>query len=168
MPKSLRAARKAERKAERRRLRIKDRASVVTAIVQVVREAREDGRAVTHWTFEGMLIALLRSEMCLSSVPWAAADSAAREVVAEALGRLGAKRPSWQEGQPEWTDGGVIRDTRITCANCGKGLEPEQKIYCSRICGDAALHRRAWHDMAEEKRLRLNLIRKRRKQNAPA
>ena len=135
---------------------------MVRAIVLVVREAREDGRATSMFTYEGMLIALLRSELCLRSMPWAMADAEAREVVAEALNAAGAKRPSWQEGQPEWTDGGVIRDTRVTCANCGKGLEPEQKIYCSRICGDAARARRAWHDMAEEKRLRLNLERKRR------
>lgn len=151
------------RKAERRRLRFKDEATLIRSIVIVLREAREDGRATTHFTYEGMLTAMLRAELCLRSVPWAVANDAARNVVGEALRALGAKRPSWQEGQPEWTDGGVIRDTRVTCANCQRPLPEERKVYCSKLCGDAMLARRYWQDQSEEKRVYKNLMRKRRK-----
>ena len=154
-------ARKA-RKRERRRLQFRDRVGVVRAITVVVREAREDGRAVTHWTFEGLLIAVLRAELCLRSVPWALADQHAREVVEDALSALGAKRPSWQEGQPEWTDGGVIRETRTNCANCHGPLPEGHKVYCSKVCGDAARARRYWHDQEEARRVLRNLERKRR------
>ena len=154
-------ARKA-RKRERQRLQFRDRAGVVRAITVVVREAREDGRAVTHWTYEGMLIAILRAELCLRSVPWVLADQHAREVVGDALSALGAKRPSWQEGQPEHCDGGVIRETRTHCANCEGPLEDGQKVYCSKVCGDAARARRYWHDQEEARRVMKNLERKRR------
>jgi hypothetical protein len=74
---------------------------------------------------------------------WHDANRAVREIVAEAFDKAGAKRPSWRESQAEWTDGGVIRDTRVTCANCRKGLDLGQRIYCCKNCADA--HRARLH-----------------------
>jgi hypothetical protein len=160
-------ARQAAKKA-RAALRFKDRAGLIRSIGIVVSEALDAGEATTHWTFEGMLIAILRAEMCLRSIPWRDADEAARAVVIEALTAIGAKRPSWQEGQPEWTDGGVIRETRTLCANCEGPLPEGHKVYCGKICGDAARARRYWHDMEDARRAELNLIRSRRQRGARA
>ncbi|TVP69081.1 MAG: hypothetical protein EA339_15205 [Rhodobacteraceae bacterium] len=113
------------------------RAIIVQAICDVIREDWRDGTCPTLLSHEGAIWAALRSGLCLEGMGWHDANKAARDMLHEAFARTGAKRPAWKEGQPEWCDGGVIRDTRTTCANCGKGLEPEQKIYCSKTCFDA-------------------------------
>ena len=113
------------------------RATIVQAICDVIREDWRNGTTTTLISHEGAIWAALRSGLCLEGMGWPDADRAARDMLHEAFAKTGAKRPAWKEGQPEWCDGGVIRGTRVTCANCGKGLEPEQKIYCSKTCFDA-------------------------------
>lgn len=113
------------------------RATIVQAIADVIQEDWRNGTCPTLLTYEGAIWAALRSGLCLEGMRWPDADRAARDMLQEAFAKTGAKRPSWKEGQPEWTDGGVIRDTRTTCVNCGKGLEGYQKLYCSKICADA-------------------------------
>lgn len=160
-------ARQAAKKA-RAALRFKDREGLIRSIGIVVSDALDAGEATTHWTFEGLLIAILRAEMCLRGITWRDADEAARAVVIEALTAMGAKRPSWQEGQPEWTDGGVIRETRTLCANCEGPLPEGHKVYCGELCGNAARHRRYWHDLEDARQIERNLMRQRRRHAARA
>ena len=125
------------KKTRKPKARVHRRAAIVQAICDVIREDWRNGTTTTLISHEGAIWAALRSGLCLEGMSWPDANKAARDMLHEAFARTGAKRPAWREGQPEWCDGGVIRDTRVTCANCGKGLEPEQKIYCGKLCFDA-------------------------------
>jgi hypothetical protein len=145
-------------KAQRRKLKA-EREALVNALVMLLRDAREAG-APSWFTLEGPAVAVIRAQLCLERWPWPAGDWAARDVVGEALARVGAERPSWQEGQPEWTDGGAIRVERTGCAECGKPLPEGHKLFCSRRCGQAARARRYWRDRAEERNLARRLQRR--------
>ena len=103
----------------------------------MIREDWRAGETPTLFGHEGTLRASLRSGLCLQGLTWPDANRAAVEVITEALNRTGAKRPAWKEGQPEHTDGGIIRDTRLRCANCERTLPPEHKTYCGKLCFDA-------------------------------
>ena len=129
-----RKAAKKARKAQKARSKVRRREIIVEAIATVAREAWRDGTNPTLWTFEGEMIAALRSGLCLEGWGWHLANFHAVEIVGEGLRQAGAKRPSWKEGQPEHCDGGVIRETRIRCANCEKTLELGQKTFCSALC----------------------------------
>ena len=157
-----RKERKRARRAARARIEFVGREGAIRLMVELIRADWLDGHTPTLLNHEGALVAAVRAMLCLRSLPWAVADAEARDAVSEALRKAGGKRPSWQEGQPEFTEAGVIRETRVSCANCGKPLDVGQKLYCSRTCGDAARHRRYWQDLSDAERLRLNLIRKRR------
>jgi hypothetical protein len=124
---------------------VRRRAIIIEAIAVVAREAWRDGTNPTLWAFEGEMIAALRSGLCLEGWGWHNANHHATEIVGEGLRQAGAKRPSWKEGQPEWTEGGVIRETRIRCANCEKPLAEGQKTFCSKTCFDA-LRARQYRD----------------------
>ena len=143
-------ARKAARRAARERLQVRGRAQIVAAIITVIREDRDSGITPTLLNHEGALIHSLRGGLCLTGMSWAAANEAARDVVAEAFQKAGARRPTWKEAQPEWTDGGVVRSERFRCGNCRKPLEPEQKVHCSRICREAASARRYYQNHADK------------------
>ena len=127
-------------KAQRRKLKAQ-REALASALVLVLRDHREAG-APSWFTLEGPAVAVIRAQLCLERWPWSAADWAARDVVGEALARVGAERPSWAEGQPEFTQGGIIRTERTSCAECGKPLPEGHKLFCSKRCGDAARSRR--------------------------
>ncbi len=139
------------------RLRKRRREAILQAIVVVIREDWAEGITPTLFGHEGTLRACLRSGLCLQGLPWPDANRAAVEIVTEALNRTGAKRPAWKEGQPEHTDGGVIRDTRLRCANCERPLPPEHKTYCGKLCYDAMRARQAYHDNTERERMRNRL-----------
>jgi hypothetical protein len=65
------------------------------------------------------------------------ADQAAKDIVAGAHRLLGAERPSWYEGQPEYiiSSGDLIERTR--CACCHKPLPDGRPKFCSDICRTA-------------------------------
>lgn len=139
-------------------LRQRRRDTIVLGIVTVIREDWRNGETPTLLNHEGALRALLRSGFCLGGMGWALANETAIEIVTEAFRKAGAKRPAWKESQPEWTDGGVIRDTRLRCANCERPLEPGQKTFCGKLCFDALRGRQAYHQRMDEARMieRLN------------
>lgn len=124
-------------KAKRKTGKFRGRASIVTAIMTVIRDDWRAGITPTLWSHEGTIIAALRSGLCLGGMGWLAADTMAREVMAEATHKAGAKRPTWAQGQREHTEGGVIRDQRQRCANCEGTLEDGQKTFCGKHCFDA-------------------------------
>lgn len=78
----------------------------------------------------------LRAQRCLDGERWAEADKWAALIVQLALHRIGAVRPRWQEGQPEWTQDGHAPVERFYCANpkCHKPLPEGHYKFCSRIC----------------------------------
>lgn len=100
------------------------------------------------WNGEGPLRAGFRSRLCLQGWAWQDADNAADTVVQSALRRLDcAKRPTWEEAQPQ-PDQHV---ERTRCLVCGEKLGPDptnQRKYCSNACSLTASRRRSESDMA--------------------
>ncbi|MFG1349670.1 hypothetical protein [Xanthobacter autotrophicus] len=88
----------------------------------------------TPFAFEGVLRAGIRSRLCLKGWEWGSADRAAEDVVLAALNRIGAVRPTWKQGQPEWTQDGVAVVERVRCVNCGAPLPDGHTKYCGPIC----------------------------------
>ncbi|RWC90049.1 MAG: hypothetical protein EOS32_28790 [Mesorhizobium sp.] len=94
----------------------------------------------TAFAFEGACRAGLRSALCLEHWPWAEADAAAVDIVATALRAIGAKRPTWLEGQPEHTQEGFAPIVRTFCKRCGGKIPETSSLYgyrsefCSKEC----------------------------------
>lgn len=87
----------------------------------------------------------LRAGLCLRGWRWRDADELAADVVGSALNQIGAKRPTYQQGQPEWTQEGVILIERERCIRCGWTLPEGHWKFCGRQCSwahNADLHRR--------------------------
>lgn len=95
--------------------------------------------------YEGPALHGFRAALCLSGLPFRAAERRASIIVTEALRRIGARRPSWNEGQPEWTAPGYSPVEYWYCQNCGRRMdEPSAAKYCSALCRAAeSMHR--WH-----------------------
>lgn len=102
------------------------RGSVVAKLVSVMR----------NWTsspfeFEGTMVHNLRAGFCLRGMRWGQADFEARALVHAALNAIGARRPTWEEGQREHT---------LAVENCGR---------CGRALDDGQIARRARHCSVE-------------------
>lgn len=113
-------------------------------IAETTRGAWLDGTTASPWGLEGPLRARLRARFCLSGWPWPEADMLARDLLSEAFVAAGATdRPSWEEGQREWTvrPGTLIERTR--CANCHIKLPEGRPKFCSDLCQNAA-YLRIW------------------------
>jgi hypothetical protein len=83
----------------------------------------------------------LRSGFCSEGARWARADIEAERIVAEALRRTGAKRPSWDEGQRAHTQSPDF------CAWCQGSMEDSEakpgQRFCSARCARTALEHMA-------------------------
>lgn len=121
----------------------KDR-PVVAAAMEILNAGQS-----SKFQYEGAVRHGLRAGFCLEGLPWAKADARAAVIVEEALRRIGAERPTWQQGQPEWTQEGYAPVERYFCAWCGSRMPEARnrngvaKKYCSQLCGMAASHRKA-------------------------
>lgn len=123
-----------ERDAARQRLS-KDRAEhIVGHLCAITRHALAMGRIITPLSYEALFRRVIRSELCLQGWPWKVADETALDVVAVVLAILQVKRPSWSEGQPEWTieAGTLIERTR--CACCHGPLPESNTKFCGKLC----------------------------------
>jgi len=112
------------------------RAAIRDVIAGLMREAEP-----TPFAIEGPSRTGVRSRLCLDGWPWGHADAAAADVVQAALNLVGAKRPTWQQGQPEHTQEAVLPVLRERCARCGKPLPDDahgQTKYCGPVCAKAA------------------------------
>lgn len=103
-----------------------------------------DGAAVvlrkgdpTPFAFEAFLRHGIRAGLCLRGWRWHEADEAAADVVVAALRQIGAQRPTWKQGQPEWTQEGVALVERTRCIRCGWKLPPENRKFCGPVCFSA-------------------------------
>lgn len=85
----------------------------------------------------------IRQGFCLDGHSHARAEAEARAIVATGLRIIGAKRPTWEEGQPEYTE--PIEN----CAHCRGPLDIYRlkSRFCSDICARAFVQRRNNHAM---------------------
>ena len=130
-----------ERDATRHKL-AKGRADhIVGHLCAITRLALSEGRILTPLAHEALFRQAIRSQLCLQGWKWHPADQVARDLVGVMLSILQAKRPSWNEGQPEWTieRGTLIERTR--CANCGNPLPEDRPKFCSDPCRNTYNHR---------------------------
>lgn len=125
---------------------VRQRREAVTAAVMEILESSWSSK----FEYEASCRHGLRSQMCLDGHSWLDADKIAGEIVTEALRRIGAVRPSWQEGQPEWTQYGHAPVERWQCENCGKpipadrgGIHSRGAKFCSKECYGWAKSKRA-------------------------
>lgn len=91
----------------------------------------------TPFAFEAFLRHGLRSGLCLRGWSWREADDTSSDLIQSALAQIGAKRPTWKQGQPEWTQEGVILINRVRCARCGWRLPEDHRKFCDRRCATA-------------------------------
>lgn len=116
-------------------------------LVSTVAEILKGGDP-TPFAFEASCRHGIRSRLCLDGWKWAEADGTAGEIVAEALRLIGARRPPWAEGQPEWTQNGagaLIERTR--CINCHGPLPADHTKFCGQLCASA--HHARWNRRKE-------------------
>lgn len=124
----------------------KRREAVLSQVLDRLRDWR-----LSPFEFEADARAGVRSALCLRGYAWERSDEEAAGLVAEGLRIIGAIRPTWQEGQPEFTDSGRDQDAREAmlqrtkpCARCGKLFAPVNNrpaMFCSWEC--VALRERA-------------------------
>jgi hypothetical protein len=125
---------RAERDAARGALAKARAERVVGHLCAITRLALSEGRIVTPLAYEALFRQVIRSELCLQGWRWTPADQVASDLVAVVLNILQVKRPSWNEGQREWTvEGGTLIE-RTRCAHCGNKLQEGQLKFCGKPC----------------------------------
>jgi len=117
---------------EQRRLNKDRQKSIQGKIADMMREAEP-----TPFAFEGPCRAGIRASLCLQGWHWGMADVIAADIVLAALGMVGARRPTWMEGQPEYTQPGALPIERERCKRCNKPLPEGHRKFCGRECGNA-------------------------------
>jgi hypothetical protein len=80
------------------------------------------------------LIHTTRKKLCLRGWPWIIAQETATDIVVRALDQIGARRPSWIEGQPEYTEIGFEMRIDAVCWQCGDRLPMFKKKFCCGEC----------------------------------
>jgi hypothetical protein len=78
-----------------RRLKKAERKQAVDRVASILKRGEP-----TRFAFEAACRHDLRAQMCLAGMAWSRADATAAEIVSEALARIGAQRPSFEQGQP--------------------------------------------------------------------
>lgn len=104
------------------------------AIAGVIRVAFLSGEISSLFGLEGTLRASLRADLCLKGWRWRDAHRAASDIVGGAHSLLGAERPSWYQGQPEYILAPGVLIERVRCQRCHKRLPKERPKFCSDIC----------------------------------
>lgn len=128
-----RAARTARINGKRRKLNT-DRFNRLLADTVIILETY----TFSKFEFEAACRHGLRSTLCEEGWRWADADAQAVEIVSAGLARIGAVRPPWAEGQPDFAIPNMIERTR--CVRCGDDI-PEGKVSNNgqevKYCGDS-------------------------------
>jgi len=123
-----------ERDTRRGRLGLGRYQTLVKSLVGVTRLAFEARATATLLGLEGPLRHAIRSDLCLQSWGWAEADAMAREVLGDAFRKVGATRPTWNEGQRDWTvEAGTLIE-RTCCVRCHGPLPDGRPKFCSDLC----------------------------------
>jgi hypothetical protein len=91
----------------------------------------------------------IRVELVLDGFGWESSDAEAASIVSAALDRIGARRPTWAQGQREYTVPAEF------CSWCHSPLDEEllndkrHVGYCTEICARAALR---WRETEGDRR----------------
>lgn len=133
-----------------RRVRQQRREAIVLAIVNVIREEKDEGRAPTLFTHEAAIWQALRRGLCLEGWRWPDANREAREILDDALKKANAVRPRWLDGQPHYTDARNIWGLLDKCLQCSKPLDEGAKTFCTPRCYQT-YHTKAWMKYNEDK-----------------
>ncbi|QDY69812.1 hypothetical protein [Qingshengfaniella alkalisoli] len=147
------AARRMKRRLERRqrdalrgRLGRQRYDHLINKLAAFMRREWQEDRVPTLLAHEGNLRHSVRSALCLQGWKWESADEIARDLVQAALDRVGAKRPTWLQGQREFEERFI---NRTRCKICHFQLPEGRRVFCSSECGsvfDARLHRVRYAD----------------------
>lgn len=137
--KLLRAEQRRVRDAIRGRMGQDRHRALVHKIVGIIRVELTEGRIASPFGLEGPMRHAIRGKLCREGWGWTDADQMARDVLEATFNRLGANRPSWNEGQPEWLiEGGtLIQRDRCARRGCGKPLPEGHRKFCGKLCRDA-------------------------------
>lgn len=103
-------------------------------VATVIRLTFAAGRISTLFGLEGAIVAALRSDLCLRGWRWREAHGAAANIVHIAHGLLGAERPTWYEGQPDFVISPGLLIERTRCKRCHRPLPEGRPKYCSNAC----------------------------------
>lgn len=111
-------------------------------LVETVATILKDGRP-TYFAFEASCRHGIRSGLCLDGWKWQEAEATADDLVSAALRQIGAIRPTWAQGQPEYTEPVASR-----CLHCRRIMPEveegrERRKYCSHECF-RAYHQARW------------------------
>ncbi len=121
----------ARRKKTRDNTRRGDR-KLIPGIMQILARGQP-----TQFKFEASCRHGLRSRFCLDGEKWARSDVRAASIVAEALRKLGARRPPWAEGQRYFTQEGYVPvQVRHWCLHCGEPVADDRVKFCSPRCAN--------------------------------
>ena len=120
--------------ARRGRLGEKQYRALVLNLARVILLAFRQGAVASPLGLEGPFRSAIRSDLCLQFWAWRQADAMACEAIADAFRFLGAERPTWQEGQQEWTLGVGNMVERSVCVRCYKPLPEGHRKFCSSLC----------------------------------
>lgn len=125
-----------ERDARRGRLGPGRFDGLVKELAGAIRLAFEAGITASLFGLEGPLRAEIRADLCRQKWRWQDADDMARELLDNAFRVVRANRPSWNEGQLEWTIHAGTLIERSSCARCHKPLPEGRRRFCSDLCGN--------------------------------
>lgn len=123
--------------SRRHRLSVGRRRQIEKTVCELLRRGDP-----TPFAFEAPCRHGLRRALCLAGWRWGRADAMADEIVSTCLRAVGAKRPSWNEGQPDWTRQGAFPIERDRCRHCARPMPSERWIYCSDECQRAVAYLR--------------------------
>lgn len=124
--------------ARRRKAKASKDGPIIAAVAHVL-----DHGEPTKFALEAACRSGIRSRLCLQGWPWQPADARAAAIVDEALRRIGATRPRWIEGQPEYVQFGFAAYERTRCLQCGWTLPEGHHKFCGPRCANA-FHRGAF------------------------
>jgi hypothetical protein len=112
------------------------RAHIVRVVAEVLARAEP-----TAFAFEAVCRYAIRSRLCLAGWRWADADDMPAGIVAAALKKVGAQRPTWKQGQQEWTQDGYGPIERTRCVRCNGRLPEGCWKFCCHPCAVNHHHR---------------------------